>query len=168
MWTLVCQYNNLEVEWSCTCLMFKIYDCSYRSYLSLPWFLVNIHYTGAVLSGSPAKSGPLDFGTKNNFRSFFGREKGLTHIHKKAIYYFPVSYFCFATSQNCILAELRLPTVIRKVKFTDFVKRATSPKMQHRWYLVQIKWQDVMVSMATVGLLKYSNKTIAEQGYLGC
>ena len=51
-------------------------------------------------------------------------------MYKKAIYYFPISYFCFATSQNCILAELRLPTVIRKVKFTDFVKRATSPKMQ--------------------------------------
>ena len=82
------------------------------------------------LSGSPAKSSSLDFGTKNNFPSFFVREKGLAHIYKKAIYYFPVSYFCFATSQSCILAELRLPTVIRRVKFTDFVKRATSPKMQ--------------------------------------
>ena len=83
-----------------------------------------------VLSGSPAKSGPLDYGTKNNFTSFFVRGKGLAHIYKKAIYYFPVSYFCFATSQNCILAELRLPTVITKVEFNDFVKRATSPKMQ--------------------------------------
>ena len=58
------------------------------------------------------------------------------YIYIKAIYYFPVSYFCFATSQNCILAELRLPTVIRKVKFTDFVKRATSPKIQ----LVEIRF----------------------------
>jgi len=32
------------------------------------------------LSGNPAKSGPLDFGTKNNFPSFFVGEKGLTHI----------------------------------------------------------------------------------------
>ena len=48
----------------------------------------------------------------------------------KAIYYFPIPYFCLATSQNSILAELRVPTVIRKVKFTDFVKRATSLKMQ--------------------------------------
>ena len=47
-------------------------------------------------------------------------------------YYIPVSYFCFATSQNCIFAEVRLPTVIRKVKFTDFVKRATSPKCSWR------------------------------------
>ena len=83
-----------------------------------------------LLSGSLSKSGPLDFGTKNNFPSFFVSEKGLVHIYKKAIYYFPVSYFCFATSQNRILAELQLPSVIRKVKFTDFVKRATSPKMQ--------------------------------------
>ena len=45
------------------------------------------------LSGSPAKSGPLDFGTKNDFPSFFVREKGLAHIYKKAIYYLPVSYF---------------------------------------------------------------------------
>ena len=84
----------------------------------------------AKLSGSLSKSGPLDFGTKNNFPSFFVSEKGLVHIYKKAIYYFPVSYFCFATSQNWILAELQLPSVIRKVKFTDFVKRATSPKIQ--------------------------------------
>ena len=90
----------------------------------------------AGLRGSPAKSGPLDFGTKNNFSSFYVSEKGLVHIYKKAIYYFPVSYFCFATSQNCILAEPRLPTVIRKVKFTDFVKRATSPKIQ----LVEIRF----------------------------
>ena len=82
------------------------------------------------LSGSPAQSGPLDFGTKNDFPSFFVREKGLAHIYIKAIYYFPVSYFCFATSQNCLFAELRLPTMIRKVKFTDFVKSATCPKMQ--------------------------------------
>ena len=82
------------------------------------------------LSGSLSKSGPLDFGTKNNFLSFFVSEKSLVHIYKKAIYYFPVSYFGFATSQNSILAELQLPSVIRKVKFTDFVKRATSPKMQ--------------------------------------
>ena len=88
------------------------------------------YFNSSHLSGSPAKSGPLDFGTKNNFTSFFVREKGLAHIYKKAIYYFPVSYFYFATSQNCILAELRLPTVIRKVKFTDFVKRAMSPKIQ--------------------------------------
>ena len=35
------------------------------------------------LSGSLSKSGPLDFGTKNNFPSFFVSEKGLVHIYKK-------------------------------------------------------------------------------------
>ena len=82
------------------------------------------------LSGCPAKSGPLDFGTKNNFPSFFVSEKGLVHIYKNATYYFPVSYFCLATSQNSILGELRSPSVPRKVKFTDFMRSATSPKMQ--------------------------------------
>ena len=36
-----------------------------------------------VLSGSLSKSGPLDFGTKNNFPSFFVSEKGLAHIYIK-------------------------------------------------------------------------------------
>ena len=72
----------------------------------------------------------LTLGPKIIFPHFLS-VKRVWHIYiKKAIYHFSVSYFCFATSQNCILAELRLPTVIRKVKFTDFVKRATSPKMQ--------------------------------------
>ena len=84
----------------------------------------------SFISGSPPKSGPLDFRIKNNFPSLFVSEKGLANIYKKTIYYFPISYFCFDTCQNCILPELRLPTVIRKLKFTDFVKRATSPKMQ--------------------------------------
>jgi len=35
-----------------------------------------------VLCSSPAKSGPLDFGTNNNFPSFSVSEKGLTHIIK--------------------------------------------------------------------------------------
>ena len=60
----------------------------------------NYEAESGSLSGSLSKSGPLDFGTKNNFPSFFVSEKGLVHIYKKAIYYFPVSYFCFATSQN--------------------------------------------------------------------
>ena len=89
-----------------------------------------IYFVQLFLSGSLSKSGLLDFGTKNNFPSFFVSEKGLAHMCKKAIYYFPVSCFCFARSQNCILAELRLPNVIRKVKFTDFVKCTTSSKMQ--------------------------------------
>ena len=37
-----------------------------------------------VLSGSLAKSGPLDFGSKNNFPSVFVSEKGLVHMYKKS------------------------------------------------------------------------------------
>ena len=106
------------------------------------------------LSGSPAKSGPLEFGTKNNFPSFFVSEKGLTHKYKKkTIYYFPIPYFCFATSQNWILAELRLQTVIRKVKFTDFVKRATSPKMQ----LTEFRFHSNFKVHSLLWLTKYGN-----------
>ena len=106
-----------------------------------------------VLSGSLSKSGPLDFGTKNNFPSFFVSEKGLAHIYKKAIYYFPVSYFCFATSQNWTLAELQLPSVIRKVKFTAFVKRATSPKMQ----LAEFRFHTNSKVHSLLWLTKYGN-----------
>ena len=119
-------------------------------------FLTGTHNKRLIilkLSGSPAKSGPLDFGTKNNFPSFFVTEKGLTHTYKKAIYYFPIPYFCFATSQNWILAELRLPTVIRKVKFTDFVKRATSPKMQ----LTEIRFHANFKVHSLLCLTKYGN-----------
>jgi len=78
----------------------------------------------------PLKAVHSTSGPKIIFLPFFVSEKGLTHIYIKATYYFPIPYLCSATSQNRILAELGLPTVIRKIKFTDFVKRATSPKMQ--------------------------------------
>ena len=85
----------------------------------------------SVLSGSPAKSGPLDFGTKNNFPSFFLSVKRVWHIHIKNEWnIFQFLIFCFATSRNWILAELRLPTVIRRVKFANFAKRSTSRKVQ--------------------------------------
>ena len=45
------------------------------------------------LSGSLSKSGPLDFGTKNNFPSFFVREKGLAHIYKKQFIIFQFLIF---------------------------------------------------------------------------
>ena len=115
--------------------------------------LISQFATYSNLSGSLSKSGPLDFGTINNFPSFFVSEKGLAHIYKKAIYYFPVSYFCFTTSQNWILAELQLPSVIRKVKFTDFVKRATSPKMQ----LAEFRFATNSKVHSLLWLTKYGN-----------
>ena len=50
--------------------------------------------------------------------------------HIKAVYYFSIFFSCLAVSQNSILAEPRLPTIISKVKFSDFLKYATSHKMQ--------------------------------------
>ena len=98
-------------------------------------------------------SGPLNFRTKNNFLSFFVSEKGLVHIYKKAIYYFPIPYLCFATSQSWISAKLRLPTAIRKVKFTDLVKRAMSPKMQ----LMEFRFHANSKVPSFLWLTKYGN-----------
>ena len=124
----------------------KIVVLFWTKYVFSPLIKPRIH----KLSGSPAKSGPLDCGTKNNFPSFFVREKGSAHIYKKAIYYFPVSYFFFATSQYC---ELRLPTVIRRVKFTDFLKRATYPKMQ----LAEFRFHTNSKVHSLLWLTKYGN-----------
>ena len=57
-------------------------------------------FLNALLSVSLAKSGPLDFAPKNSFLLFFACEKGLVHTFKKAINYFLVLYFRFATGQN--------------------------------------------------------------------
>ena len=51
-----------------------------------------------ILSGSPANSGPLDFATRQSFPLFFVHEKGLVHMFKKCYNYFPILYFCVATS----------------------------------------------------------------------
>ena len=94
---------------------------------------LELRLVGAIpfmhLSGSLSKSGKRNFGTKNNFPSFFVSEKGLAHIYNKAIYFFSSCLFllCYEPKLHfAILAELRLPTVIRKVTFADFLKRATS------------------------------------------
>ena len=55
--------------------------------LSENYALCHLNYATYILrklSGSLPKSGPLDFGTKNNFPSFFVSEKGLVHISKKS------------------------------------------------------------------------------------
>ena len=59
---------------------------------------VYLYFRG--LSGILAKSGPLDFATKNSFPLFFVCEKGLVHMYQNHFIYFPILYFCFATSQN--------------------------------------------------------------------
>ena len=57
-----------------------------------------------LISGSLSKSGPLDFGTKNNFPSFFVSEKGLAHIYiEKQFIIFQFLIFAL------LLAHLRKP-----------------------------------------------------------
>ena len=78
------------------------------------------------LSGILAKSGPLDFATKNTFPLFFVCEKGLVHMYQKDFIYFPILYFCFATSQKPILPVTGFPAVIERLKFMDFERHATA------------------------------------------
>ena len=58
---------------------------------------LELRLVGAIpfmhLSGSLSKSGKRNFGTKNNFPSFFVSEKGLAHIYNKAIYFFQLLIF---------------------------------------------------------------------------
>ena len=56
--------------------------------------------------------------------------KRVWHIYKKAIYYFPVSYFSFAAGLKLNFGQTAVADCDQKVKFTDFVKHATPPKMQ--------------------------------------
>ena len=78
------------------------------------------------LSGILAKSGPLDFTTKNSFPLFFVCEKGLVHMYQNHFVYFPTLHFCFATSQKPILPATRFSAVIERLKFMDFERRATA------------------------------------------
>ena len=80
-----------------------------------------------LLSGSLSKSGPLDFGTKNNFPSFFVSEKGLVHMYKKAIYYFPVSHFCFATSKKMNFGRTAVAERDQKGKIHRFCEACYVP-----------------------------------------
>ena len=65
------------------------------------------------------------------FHHFFVSEKGLAHMYiKKQFIIFKFLILALLRAKIEFLAELRLPTMIRKVKLTDFVKRATCPKMQ--------------------------------------
>ena len=78
------------------------------------------------LSGILAKSGPLDFATKNSFPLFFVCEKGLVHMYQNHFIYFPILYFCFATSQKPIWPKTGFPAVVERLKSLDFERRATA------------------------------------------
>jgi len=68
----------------------EIFVVGYLIFIPLP--LLNVK---SKLSGILAKSGPLDFATKNSFPLFFVCEKGLVHMYQNHFIYFPILYFCF-------------------------------------------------------------------------
>jgi len=53
---------------------------------------------------------------------------GLAHMNKKAIHYFSIPYFCFATSQN--FGRTEVVNRNQKGKIHQFFERALSHKMQ--------------------------------------
>ena len=55
---------------------------------------------GKELSGILAKSGPLDFATKNSFPLFFVCEKGLVHMYQNHFIYFPIFIFALLQAKN--------------------------------------------------------------------
>ena len=67
-----------------------------------------------------AKSGPLDFATKGSFPLFLFVKRGLVHMYQNHFIYFPILYFCFATTQKPILPATGFPVVIERLKFMDF------------------------------------------------
>ena len=79
-----------------------------------PWRWHCVLFLGKTLSVIvPGR--PVDLATKNSFPLFFVRKKGMAYI-LKSINYFSILYFSFATSQNSILADQGLATVIERVK----------------------------------------------------
>ena len=66
--------------------------------VSLLMFL-ELRLVGAIqiiqLSGSLSESGPRNFGTENNFPSFYVSQKGLAHIYKKRFIFFQLFLLCY-------------------------------------------------------------------------
>ena len=81
-------------------------------------FLVLLRVKG--LSGSPVKSGPLDFATNNSFLLFFAGEKALVHMYEIHNSSFQILYFHSATSKTENSGCLSLFNVDRNTKIDDF------------------------------------------------
>ena len=94
-------------------------------------FLMNLELrlVGAIqiiqLSGSLSESGPRNFGTENNFPSFYVSQKGLAHIYKKRFIFFQLFLLCYKPKLHFGRTE-----VADRGQKGKIVKRATSPKIQ--------------------------------------
>jgi len=66
--------------------------------------------------------------------------------------YFPILYFCFATSQKPILPATEFPAVIERLKFMDFERCATANYMQFtKFYLDLVSKVDPLSSKTKCG-----------------
>ena len=94
---------------------------------------------------------------KISFLDFFVSEKGLASICKKAVYtlFFQFLIFALLWAEIEILAELRLPNMIRKVKFTNFVKGATCSF--HKIQLTEFRFHTNSEVLSLLWLTKYGN-----------
>ena len=91
-----------------------------------------MHALDSNLSGILAKSGLLDFATKNGIPLFFVCEKGLVHMYQNHFIHFPILYCRFATGQKPILPATGFPAVIERLKFMDFERRSRPIKCSLR------------------------------------
>ena len=125
----------------------RLYPLDYRVIASPSWFNLTIQLA-VPLKAVHSTSGPRII-----FPHFLS-VKRIWHIYiKKQLIIFQFLIFALLRAKIVFLPKLRLPTVIRKVKFTDFVKRATSPKMQ----LAKIRFLTNSKVYSLLWLTKYGN-----------
>ena len=105
-----------------------------------------------VLSGSLSnKSGPLDFGTKNNFPSFFVSEKGLANLYKKVLFSNFLFLLCYEPKLH--FGQTEVADRDQKGKIPRFLKRATSPKI----HLGKFRFHTNSKAHSLLWLTKYGN-----------
>ena len=78
-------------------------------------------------SGSLAKSGPLNFGTKNNFPSFFVSEKGSPHIYIKSNFLFSNFLFLLCYEPKFHFGRTEVADCNQKGKIHRFLEACYIP-----------------------------------------
>ena len=99
-------------------------------------FYLSLHiqrsHVEQLLSGRPAKSGPLDFATKNSFPFFFVSEEARVGIYQNRYFCFSILFLSSATSQKRIEPVAASRTLLEKLKLSDFGRRAAKKRMPAR------------------------------------
>ena len=81
------------------------------------------------LRGSPPKTGPLDFATKNSFPLFFVGEEALVIVYWNRYFCFQILILSSATSQKRIESVTASQRVFRRLKLMDFEKCVANNRM---------------------------------------